>query len=150
MAGVSMSAKGFKRLVLAATGEQNPGVGEMARDGGSGGHRGRHQMGPGARTLSSFEIAVCRRRASLPRGNTVAVHRHAHRTTRIDPFEAGVDEDPRETFFLCAPLDIGGARRDEARHDRLAARQHGCRGPKILYAAVGARTNEGAIDPNRS
>ena len=56
------------------------------------------------------------------------------------------DEDAVEALLLGLTLDRRRARRDEARHFRLAAGEHRGRGAQVLDAAVGARADEHAID----
>ena len=105
-------------------------------------------MGAPAAALTAFEVAVRGRGAALSGLDAVGVHRQAHRAALQAPFEAGLDEDLVQTFLLGLGLHQAGARHDHRRDVRrdLAALGDLGGGAEILYAAVGARADEHAID----
>src|SRR5258708_18779767 len=80
-------------------------IGEVPGDRGGGGHRRAHQMGAPAVALAALEIAVRRRGAALARLEPVGVHGEAHRTTRLAPLEAGLQEHLVEALLLGLLLD---------------------------------------------
>jgi hypothetical protein len=59
-----------------------------------------------ARTLTSDKIAIRRRDTSLASTNQIAVRTDAHRTSRLAPFKAGVDEDVIEPFPFGMTFDV--------------------------------------------
>src|SRR5213594_2895387 len=75
-------------------------VGEMAADRGRRGHGRAHQMGAPAAALAAFEIAVRGRGTTLAGLELVGVHRQAHGTAGLAPFETSLEEDPVEAFLL--------------------------------------------------
>ena len=125
-----------------------PGVATWPRIAGSGGDRGRYEMGSTAATLAAFEVAVAGRRAALARSELVGIHGEAHRAAGLAPVEAGLDEDLVEAFRIGLLLDESGARHDERAHAvcDLVALGDGGRRPKVFDAAVGAAADEDRVD----
>src|SRR5258708_11159775 len=93
-------------------------VGELAGDGGGGGHRRAEQVGARALALAALEIAVRGRGAALARGDPVARHADAHRAAGFAPLEAGGDEDAVEPFGLGVALHLLRAGHHHGGHDR--------------------------------
>jgi hypothetical protein len=69
-------------------------IDEMPEHARSSGHRRADQMGATASALAAFEIAIAGGRAALAGFEAIRVHRQTHRTTRLAPFESGINEDP--------------------------------------------------------
>src|ERR1700738_4824051 len=86
-------------------------VDEVTRDARCGRHRGADQMRASSGALSSLEVAVGRRRATLARLEPVVVHRQTHRAAGFAPLEARGGEDAIESFALSLRLH-----RPRARH----------------------------------
>ncbi|CEI77608.1 Flp pilus assembly protein TadG [Pseudomonas aeruginosa] len=75
----------------------------------------------------------------------VRVHRQAHGTARLAPFEAGLDEDPVQAFLLGLLLDQPGTRHHQRLLDGrgdLAAPGHFGGSAQVLDPRVGAGTDE--------
>src|SRR5690606_15956469 len=66
-----------------------PDVDEMAGNRRAGGHGGAHEVRPAPGALAAFEIAVRGGGAALARLQPVVVHRQAHGTAGLAPFETG-------------------------------------------------------------
>src|SRR5579871_5194967 len=100
--------------------------------------------------LPSLEIPVRGRCAAFAAQESVVVHRHAHRTARITPFETGVTKDTIEPLGLRLQADSRRAGYRDRRHIRrdLPSGQKGRGLAKILEAAVGAGPDEDSIDTN--
>src|SRR5664279_6488640 len=103
-------------------------------------------MRPAAGALATLEIAVAGRRAALARLEPVGVHRQAHRTAGLAPFEARALEDEVEAFALGLFLDQPGPRHDQRELDvggdpRAEALHHGGGFAKVLDARVRARAD---------
>src|SRR5689334_17436047 len=113
----------------------------MPGHGGGGRHRRTDEMGPAARALATLEVAVRRRRAALARLEPVVVHRKAHRTTRLAPFESGIDEHAIQSFAFGLRLyetRTGHHHREpHIFRDAATARDRGC-GAQILDARIRA------------
>src|SRR6266581_7451324 len=81
------------------------------------GHLRAHEVGPAARALPPFEIAVRGRSAALARLEPVRVHAQAHGAARFAPLEAGILEDPVKALVLRLRLDQPRARHDHGQPD---------------------------------
>src|SRR5215475_7108957 len=68
-------------------------------------HHGTDEMCSSPTSLSSLEIAVAGRGATLFRLQNVRIHTQAHRATRLTPFEACGAKDPVESLSLRCGLD---------------------------------------------
>src|SRR5262249_16897724 len=77
-----------------------------------GGHGRAGEVGAGAGTLATDEVAVGGRYAALPRRHALAVGGDAHRAAGFAPFEAGVLEDAIEPLGLGLALHALRARHD--------------------------------------
>src|SRR3954464_2210785 len=101
-------------------------------------------MGPRARPLPAFEVAVGRRRAALSGPDLVGVHAETHRAAGTAPLRAGGDEHVVQTFRLGLFLHLHRAGYDET----LAAvgtptpAKDVCGGAQVLDPAVGAGADE--------
>jgi len=73
-------------------------VDEVAGDGGSGGHLGRHKVSAATAALAAFKVTVAGGGATLTRRKNVWIHPKAHGAARFAPVEAGFDEDSIEAF----------------------------------------------------
>src|SRR5690606_13242816 len=110
-----------------------------------------HQVSTPALPLPTLEIAVRGRCAALTRLEAVCVHGEAHRTTRLTPFKARIQEDLVEALFFGLLLDQTGTRH----HHRLlyvsrhAAPAHdvGSR-TQIFDTRVGTGADEHLVDRN--
>src|SRR5918998_1746083 len=126
---------------------------ELAR-GGEAAHHGRrrrddgaHEVGSAALALTSFEVAVGGRGATLARLQDVRVHAEAHRAPGVAPLEASLREDLVEALLLGLLLDAHGAGDYEgadALFDPVALEDAGGR-PQVLDAGVGARAEEDGV-----
>lgn len=124
-------------------------VGEVAYDGGGGGHDGRHQVGAAAGALAAFEVAVRGGCAALARCEDVWVHAQAHGAAGLTPVEAGFDEDLVETLLLGALLDKARAGDDHGVLDvggNLLALDDAGGSPQVLNTCVCARSDEDLVD----
>src|SRR4051812_9916110 len=133
---------------LAKTLSPLPHIDEMPGDRGSRRHGWRDEVGAALESLTALEITVRGRSAALFRRELVGVHRKTHRAARFAPFEAGLDEDLVEAFGFRLLLHNARARHDhriDVTLDGLAFGDLG-RGAQILDAAVGARTDEDAVE----
>ncbi len=106
-------------------------------------------MSAPAVTLAPFEVPIRRGGTSFARFEPVRIHRETHRATGVAPFEAGVDEHPREPFLFGLPLNQTGAGNDhrlaDARRD-LSPAHHRRRGAQVFDARVSAGANEHAVE----
>ena len=84
----------------------------MTGHGGGSRHFRAHKMRASATSLATFEIAVRGRGAALALGQLVRVHRKAHGTSRLAPFETGSREHLVESLGLGLLLYKAGARND--------------------------------------
>src|SRR5216117_3239979 len=75
-------------------------------------HCRRDQMRAAFKTLAALEIAVRGRGTALFGFQLVGVHRKAHRTARLAPFESGLDEDLVEAFGFRLLLNDARTRHD--------------------------------------
>src|ERR1700733_10714495 len=103
--------------------------------------RGRaRQMSPRARSLTADKITVGGRDRPLAGRDGLSVRRHTHRTSRLTPFEAGIDKELVEAFGLRITLDSLGARHDPGANARrnLAAPRDRSGSPQIADPAIGA------------
>src|SRR6266446_744976 len=132
------SATAVRRVKACISGVERADVGEPARDGGGRRHRRRHEMRPGALALAPLEVAVRGRRHALALAGGLAVHPDAHRTARLPPLEAGVEEDPLEPLGLGGALDQPRARDHPRRHDRAPPLRDARRRAEVVEATVGA------------
>ncbi len=73
---------------------------QVAGDRRGGCHGGAHQVGTPAAALAAFEVAVRRGRAAFAGQELVGGSSQGTWSSRKAPFEAGVDEDPGQPFFL--------------------------------------------------
>ena len=98
-------------------------VGEVAGDGGGGGHGRADQVGAAARALAALEVAVAGAGGSLAGLELVGVHGQAHAAPRLPPFGAGLQEDAVEPLGLGLVPDLLAAGHDQRPHarGRLAA-----------------------------
>ena len=75
-------------------------VGEVAGDGGSGGHLWGDEVGAASSALAAFEVAVAGGGAAFAGGEDVGVHAEAHAAAGFAPVEACFGEDFVEAFFF--------------------------------------------------
>ncbi len=75
-------------------------VGEVAGDGGGGGHLGGDEVGAASAALTAFEVAVGVEAQRSPGCEDVRVHAEAHAAAGLAPLEAGGLEDLVEAFFF--------------------------------------------------
>src|ERR1035441_934966 len=80
-------------------------VGEVAGDGGGGGHLRADEVGAAAAALAAFEVAVGGGGAALAGLEDVGVHAEAHAAAGLAPIEAGGLEDGVEAFGFGLALD---------------------------------------------
>src|SRR4029079_579512 len=69
-------------------------------------------MRSSAAALPAFEITVAGRSAAFALSENVFVHRQAHRTSGVAPFETGVDEYFCKAFFFCLAFYLHRAGND--------------------------------------
>ena len=67
-------------------------------------------MRPAAGALTTFEVAVARGGAALPRFQHIGIHGEAHAATRFSPLETRRREDAIESFGFGQPLHQAGHR----------------------------------------
>src|ERR1017187_5946978 len=87
-------------------------VGEVAGDGGGGGHLRADEVGAASAALTAFEVAVRGARTALAGLENVGVHAEAHGAAGLAPLEAGGFEDGVEAFGLDLALARLRARDD--------------------------------------
>ncbi len=68
-------------------------------------------------SLSSFKIPVGGGSAPFTGGKSVVIHRQAHGTTRLPPFETRLDENFVQTFLFRLFLDQAGTGNDHRELD---------------------------------
>jgi len=88
-------------------------------------------------------------RTTLTRRKPVGVHRKAHGTTRLTPFEASRPEIAVQSFGLGLLLDEARAGDDDPPADvvgLLPPFQHRRGGAQIFYAAVGTAADEDVLE----
>src|ERR1700723_81737 len=105
-------------------------------------------MGAATAPLASLEVAVRRRSAALSRLQPVGIHRQAHGTTGLTPFEAGLGEYLVQAFFLGLMLDQPRAGDDQCTHavSAFGPAPHASPHPKFPDPPVGARADEDGVD----
>ena len=130
-------------------------VGESTGHGGGGDHRWGHEMSSTSRSLTTLEVPVGRRRASLLRLELIGVHSEAHRTSSFPPIPTGSLEDDVETFGLSLLLDETRSRDDHGVDvgrnggSRRKGEDDGCCCSEILDSRVGAGSEESLVDGDR-
>src|SRR5215510_14528131 len=77
-----------------------PYVSKMTFDRSGGGHHRTDKMCAAATSLTTLEIAIARRGATLARLQDVGIHSQTHRASGLAPFKTRITEDPIETFAL--------------------------------------------------
>src|SRR5687767_7927425 len=119
-----------------------------AGDGRGRSHRWAHQMSASRTALPSFEIAIGRRRTSLTRPEYVIVHREAHGTSRLAPFESRGDQLRGYAFCFCLIAYRTRTRHDHGAYTRIDSTTTGDPGDltQIFDARIGAGTDEDTID----
>src|SRR5690606_39234317 len=88
-------------------------VDEVAGPRGGGGQRRADQVGAATGALAPLEVAVGSGGAVLAAAQLVRVHGQAHRTARLAPLEAGLDEHLVQALGLGLGLDQARARHDQ-------------------------------------
>ena len=68
-------------------------------------HRRRYQVSATPLTLTPFEVSVRGRCAALARLKPIGIHRETHRTPRLAPFEARIQEYSVKSLRLGLCLD---------------------------------------------
>src|SRR3972149_5958494 len=104
---------------------------------------------PAAGARASREMGVGRRGAAFARFEPVGVHRQAHRTTRLTPFETGVCENFIQAFLLCLRLHQAGARHHHGEFNALGhfpALHDTGGGAQIFDARIGAGADENLVE----
>jgi hypothetical protein len=96
--------------------------------------------------LPPDKFAVRGRSAALAERHDLAIHRDTRGAARSPLFEPGIDEDAVEPFRFGHALDEPRPGHDHAGHDSLAPFQYACGNAQIAEPAVGAGTDEDAID----
>ena len=91
-------------------------VGEVAGDGGGGGHGRADQVGAAAGPLPALEVAVAGAGRALAGLELVGVHRQAHAAARLPPLGAGLEEDAVEPLGLGLMPDRLAAGHDQGLH----------------------------------
>ena len=103
-------------------------------------------MGAGPAALTPAEIPIGGRGAALSGGHAVAVHGHAHRAARADPFQPCRGENLVQPFGLCLGFHARRAGRYQPGHLRLTALQNSGSGAQVFDPRIGAGSNENLID----
>jgi sugar (pentulose or hexulose) kinase len=136
-------AEGAPLFLPHLAGERAP-VWDASRDGGSRRHDRAGQMSPRTWPLPSLEIAVGGGDAAFASCHLVGVQPGAHRAACLPPLEPGVAEDAVEPLALGGGAHGAGAGHHQRPHSfrHTAAGHHPGRGPQIVEAAVGARSDE--------
>src|SRR5690606_6817304 len=114
----------------------------------SGSHGWADQVGTTTGALTAFEVAVGGGGAMLATAQLVRVHRQAHGTARLTPFEARLNENLVQSFLLSLLLDQARTRYHQGLLDGrgdLAALGHFGGSAQILDTRVGAGANKHAI-----
>ena len=109
-------------------------------------------MGAPQVPLATLEVAVGSGCRTLPRVETIIVHRQAHGAARIAPLEPGGTEDLVEPLRLRLRLDQSRARHGHGLGDAVGdvpPVQNGRRRAQILDPTVGAGADEHPVDRNR-
>src|ERR1700677_3937419 len=75
-------------------------VGEVAGDGGGGGHLRADEVSAATAALAAFEVAVAGGGAAFAGGEDVGVHAETHAAAGFAPVEACFGEDLVEAFFF--------------------------------------------------
>src|SRR6266508_1618917 len=143
----SGSARPPMRVTLSISGEIRR-QREAALHGGRGRDDGRDEVRTATGALTSFEVAVRRRRAALARTQHVRVHPEAHRAAGVAPLEASFAEDAVEALALRLLLHARRSRNDESADPGAdpASRDDARRGAEVLDARVRARADEDRVD----
>src|SRR5215475_13823403 len=87
-----------------------PDIDEMALDGGSYSHGGRHEMRPAACPLSPFYVPIASGSAPFPRLKHVGIHGEAHAAAGFSPLKACLFENSIESFLFGLLRDQTGSR----------------------------------------
>ena len=142
------AAVGDKWFHGLSSSNQLPDVGEMAGDGGGGGHGRADQVGAAAGPLTALEIAVAGAGRPLAGLELVGVHRQAHAASRLPPLGAGLEKDAVQAFRLGLVADRFAARHDQGLDagGGLPSLEDLGGGPQVFDPAVGARADEDDVD----
>ena len=109
------------------------------------GRAAKHRPCSGA--LTPFEIAVRRRKAILPGGNLVCIHRQAGRTSRLPQFEPRRCKDPIQPFGSRGRLDRLRSGDDPYRYPfgAMTALDKMRKAAEVLDTSIGATADKDII-----
>ncbi len=139
--GVPLACASFALLPVAD-------VGEVAGDGGGGGHLRGDEVGAASAALAAFEVAVAGGGAAFAGGEDVGVHAEAHAAAGFAPLEACVlkiSSRPSSSAWRFDGLRAGDDHGADGGGDVVALDDRGG-GAEVFDAGVGAGAEEDGVD----